>query len=591
MRRLAALTAPLAAVLAALAGTLPPASAAVQTLMPAVTYQREAIFTLRGPVVVHALTIPRPGGLWTLEPVLANEAVPGLERLTEMQARLGGTAVLAGINGDLFNRTSGAPNGILMRDGALDHTPLRARTSAGIDASGNLRADRVGLLGTWQGTGPRRPFGLVNDGVSANAVSLFTPAYGQATPPQPGTVEVTLHPFPRATPGTPLTGSVVAVGGGGNTPIPPDGAVLVARGTAATRLQAEAPLGAGVTVRLILSPDWSGVVDAIGGGPLLVRNRVADFDAGELFDTGQLVPRSARSAIGQLADGRLLLVAVDGGPAGFSIGMTNFELAQTMVRLGAVTAVAMDSSTAAMAFDGKLLTQPPAGGEPPVADALLVGYSGVYAPPATEHQLSPNGDGTSDTEQLSYRLLRPSQVTAQLLGPDGKPRYQFSGHQDPGTVPFVWNGLRADGAPEAEGRWQWYVQATDDRGVASSINRRFTLNLTLGAPQAVPPLLAVPRPAARTVATFQLGRSATVTARIETTAGAVVRTLFRRPSPAGTLEVQWDGLADGGAVVYTGRYVARVSAANQLGTVDLSVPFGVRRAAGTGLNAPPAEKR
>ena len=45
-------------------------------------------------------------------------------------------------------------------------------------------------------------------------------------------------------------------------------------------------------------------------------------------------PRNPRTAVGQRADGRILLVVVDGRQPGYSVGMTNFELAQTLVRLG-----------------------------------------------------------------------------------------------------------------------------------------------------------------------------------------------------------------------------------------------------------------
>ena len=55
---------------------------------------------------------------------------------------------------------------------------------------------------------------------------------------------------------------------------------------------------------------------AIGGGPLLVRNHRAVFKTSENFATSDLSTRDARAAVGQLDDGRVILVAVDGaGPA------------------------------------------------------------------------------------------------------------------------------------------------------------------------------------------------------------------------------------------------------------------------------------
>ena len=72
-------------------------------------------------------------------------------------------------------------------------------------------------------------------------------------------------------------------------------------------------------------------------------------------------------------------MAVDGRQPGRSVGLTNFELAQTLVRLGAVTAMAMDSGgSTTMAFDGKMLNTPSDGSERRISTALVFAYRGVY---------------------------------------------------------------------------------------------------------------------------------------------------------------------------------------------------------------------
>jgi hypothetical protein len=259
--------------------------------------------------------------------------------------------------------------------------------------------------------------------------------------------------------------------------------------------------------------------------------------------------------------------------------MTNFELATTMVRLGAVTAAALGAGPqAALAFDGKLLSRPP-GPERPLADALLLAYAGVYAPPPTEPVLSPNGDNVGEIETLAYKVVRPSTVTAQLLGPGRSTVPIFSGQQQPGTFPFTWNGTTPDGARYPEGKWRFVVSATDDLGRASTVERDFSLNLTLGYPKADGGTLVVPRGQPRIVALFTLTHAATVTSQIETRSGVVLRRLGTRPYQPGSVQVAWDGVTTSGAVVYSGRYVARVIAKNELGTVDLSAPFVVRRVA------------
>ena len=186
-----------------------------------------------------------------------------------------------------------------------------------------------------------------------------------------------------------------------------------------------------VTLRLGLTPDWAVVSDAIGGGPVLVRDGVPVYRSNEAFTIAQLAPRGPRTAVGQRADGGIVFVTTDGRQPGFSVGMTNFELAQTLVRYGAVRGMALDGGgSSTMAFEGTVLNSPSDGKERAVSTALLLQYYGVYAPPPLETVVSPNGDGVAEEQRLSYKVVRPSTVTASLdgarrhdrLAGDGRPR-------------------------------------------------------------------------------------------------------------------------------------------------------------------------
>ena len=127
------------------------------------------------------------------------------------------------------------------------------------------------------------------------------------------------------------------------------------------------------------------------------------------------------------------MVAVDGRRPGWSIGFTNTDLALALISRGCVTGFALDSGgSTTVAFDGRLLNRPSdPTGERPVAEALVVAYTGVYArvPAAT---LSPNGDGVNERETLTYKVVRPSSVTANLVGPDGAAHALASGPRQPG---------------------------------------------------------------------------------------------------------------------------------------------------------------
>jgi hypothetical protein len=291
----------------------------------------------------------------------------------------------------------------------------------------------------------------------------------------------------------------------------------------------------------------------------VVRDGKPVFRSFEDFTSQQLTQRQPRTGVGQTADGRLILVAVDGRQPGYSTGLTNFELALAMMRLGCVTASALDSgASTTMAFDGKLLNRPSdPGGERAVAEALMLFYYGVYLPVTTARVLSPNGDGVDETQTLAYKLVRRSNVTATLNGPGGAVVPLDAGTREPGAYRFNW-----DGAGQPEGAWSLKVVADDDLGRRSSADRQFSLNNTLG-------FVSTRASGRRVFVSFKLARPARVALRIETPGGAIVRTLPGRTLSAGDATVSWRGRA--------GRYVFSVTATNDVGAVELAAPFRLRR--------------
>ena len=74
--------------------------------------------------------------------------------------------------------------------------------------------------------------------------------------------------------------------------------------------------------------------------------------------------------------------------------------------------------------------------------------------------------------------MRPSTVTAALVGPDGVPRVLESGvAHPPGTYPFTFAPTTSRGPGTGE------VQATDDLGRVSTVDQAFRYDTTLkGSP-------------------------------------------------------------------------------------------------------------
>ncbi|MGB2953227.1 MAG: phosphodiester glycosidase family protein [Gaiellaceae bacterium] len=543
------------------------------TLMPGVTYTRQVIFTPHGPVGVHVIVAPRPGGLYALKPAHSNGEIVGRERLTGMEKDVSSGATVAGINGDYPTAWEG-PSGVLIEGGTLESLPYPQRSSIGIGSNGSLDVRRIAFSAFWQGLGQRRPLNWLNAPATPGGITIFTRAWGPQTPANPGAIEDVVVPFPTVVSNTDLAGTVIAqYRNGGGTAIPPGGAVFSARGGSAQKLAVEAPVGARIVARFELKPDWGGIANAIGGGPVLVQKGRPVFRAFEAFTPAQLAPRLARSAVCQRKDGSIVLVAVDGEQPGYSVGLTNFELATELVRLHCITGSGLEPGGATtMAFDGTVLNQPsnPAG-EQPVSEALLVDYYGVYVPPPAVAVLSPNGDGANESQTLGYKVVRPSSVSAVLVGPRGAAALTDSGQKPPGRYTFPWAGT---GAPE--GKYTWRVTATDDLGRQSTATQTFLLDDTLGFLQ-VAPTQTLRSGHRFLLASFKLTRAAKVTVRIESRTSLPLLTVLQKQLQPGDQRVVWNGRDRRGRLFYRGRYVVSVTAANGVGTDELTAALSLRR--------------
>ena len=114
-----------------------------------------------------------------------------------------------------------------------------------------------------------------------------------------------------------------------------------------------------------------GIRDCVEFGPYLIVNGKASFVAGN-GGWGQ----APRTAIGQRADGIVLLLIIDGRQTG-SVGADMGDLTQIMLDYGAINAANMDGGTSsAMSLNGQIITNPRNGSfaakTRPVPNAWLV---------------------------------------------------------------------------------------------------------------------------------------------------------------------------------------------------------------------------
>lgn len=89
--------------------------------------------------------------------------------------------------------------------------------------------------------------------------------------------------------------------------------------------------------------DWSDVTEALGGGPVLVRDgKPAVSFKEEAMGLSFSTTAHPRTAIGFTKDTTVILVVVDGRQPKVSIGMSLEELAQFMIQLGCTDALNLD---------------------------------------------------------------------------------------------------------------------------------------------------------------------------------------------------------------------------------------------------------
>ena len=358
-------------------------------LFPGVTYENGVQFTPHGPVAIRRRSRPEAG-----------RAVPAADRALERdraRARDGlldaaatrDQATMVGVNGDFSRFADGQPE--------RDHAPRRrarsrrrtaSASSVGIGLDGMLDVRRVALsrhLARRRDSAARSTY--FNDAPGKNGIALFTSRLGSHDPADPRLATRSCcrrsprrcrtptssrrSPRPRRTPR-----SRIAPGTAGARRARQRGREAPGRSSgryARSRCgSSSSPTGRRSPTRSV-------------AGLSLVRDGRPVYRANEAFTSSQIAPRHPRTAIGQLADGRILLVVVDGRQPGYSVGMTTFEMALTMVRLGAVRAMQLDGGgSSTLAFEGTVLNSPSDGRERPISTALMLQYYGVYAPPPLE---------------------------------------------------------------------------------------------------------------------------------------------------------------------------------------------------------------
>jgi hypothetical protein len=554
----------------------------VSALAPGVTYERAVV---RGGQVIHIVRA-RANARTGLRAVQAGGSPAARGSLTGAVASMRDThGAVAGVNGDFFNFSTSNPSGVVMIDGRLVKEPEPSRSALLIRSDGLLDAAMLSLAGRWQAidvSGAQRFRTRTFQGLNRSAqrpveTILYTTDYGSiGTPAGPSRFEARIRLDLEAPvlPGAEMTGVVVDARAGGGMTIGRRHVVMAGIGSSGATVAAELQPGRRVTITPglgvlpAMAPLDPAVTDAIGGGPLLVRDGRPIANAGEGLTSAQTGSRTARTAVGQSADGTILLVTAEGFLQG-SPGITSARQAEIMASLGARVAVAMDSGgSAQMALGARpVVTWGP--NPRRVANALAVTYRGLLVdelPP----RISPNADRVDDDATVTVRTPEAGRVTVRIVHRTGRPqRALWAGELGGSSARVIVDPRRLR---LRDGIYVVISRLEIAGGGVMEQRRRLIVDRTLGTLTARP---VGRRANQRLVVGFRLHRPARVTAVVRTSSGRVVARLAgNRPMRAGRNALVWNRRVAGRPV--SGSHRVEVIAVSPLGRTGLTRQVSLR---------------
>ena len=315
----------------------------------------------------------------TMDVALAKNSLPGLQTMRAIAKRRN---ALAAINGDYFfthgHEWTGRPVNTYAEDGELKASPMIWGRNMAItpDESESLFGHfDLNVTVTEYDTGRTHAVKGWNAGPPrSERLAGFTPAGGSAITPPRDSCAVRLIPAGRrqwhpASEGV-VQDLVVEESLCGAAPMERRGGVVIAGGFGSAGVLLAQSLLPGETVRLTWSVGFPKVLDTIGGNPLLMED--GHLAAGPC-DSSSFCLRNPRTGAGLTADGKLLLVVVDGRWAKKSVGMTPAQFARLFRYLGATDAINLDGGgSSTMVVRGRVVNRPSDGYLRKVGNALLV---------------------------------------------------------------------------------------------------------------------------------------------------------------------------------------------------------------------------
>lgn len=301
----------------------------LESVAPGVAFAKYITRGADGPLAIHLLDVDPHEPTIRFDTVLAGDKIfSGAERTSSMAAR---TGAVAGINGDYFDMGgTSAPQGLMIREGALIHSPMALREALVVHRDKSFSFDLYDFHGTVTTSRGRAPITIFNDWPPGD-VAVITPDLGKI----PAASDITFVSLtPTATPGRYRVEDVSPL----TEPRPATFGLAFGR-----LVLAKLPRrGEEIAMQYTITPQIDDAVAAVASGPLLLRDGKW-YEDPHAPAPGEREVRWPVVGVGKLPSGRLLWAAVDGRWSDVSIGMTRPEFASLLQRFGVDDAIALDS--------------------------------------------------------------------------------------------------------------------------------------------------------------------------------------------------------------------------------------------------------
>ena len=348
---------------------------------------------------VRVVTVDGSHPAASIKALLSNDKVIKRERSSKNARRKSrpGLRAMAAINGEAVKRGAvgayAAPLSMHVSGGELMAAGPCTRPVVGIDSDGEARIGNVRVQVSVQVPGLRDPRTIhrVNTHRDDSKVVLFTKRFASSTRTDPGGTEIVLDLAGTLRPNDSQQVRVVKVRrGGGNTELRAGQAVLSMKGPynrwvkkirQGQRLQLNTTIVRKVNAacggQIEAASGWADVVEAMGGNHFTARNGAVAAPSSAAYPSGS--QRHPRTGVGVTADGRVLMVTVDGRRAGYSVGVTLAEMGKLMLSLGARNSFNLDGGGSTVmsrryptSGEFKVTNRPSDGSERPATNALGV---------------------------------------------------------------------------------------------------------------------------------------------------------------------------------------------------------------------------